>query len=77
MTKFIKLHNRNFEFLLNIDNISYFCKYHKDNRTIIYLKQIMTYQDKNTGCLVSDICSIYSNETPEEIMKLIERINND
>lgn len=76
MTKFIKLHRLGFEFMLNIDNISHFCKYGNKEQTTIYLKQSMTYQD-NDGRLVSEIYSIYSDETPEEIIKLIERDNND
>ena len=74
MTKFIKLHNRNFEFILNIDNISHFCKYYNDDGTTIYLKQSKIYQDENNYMsLRSEIYSIKSDETPEEIMKLIER----
>lgn len=75
MTKFIKLHNWNFEFILNIDDISYFCKDSIKEKTAIYLKQSMTYQD-NDGRLVSEIYSIYSNETPEEIMNLIKSASN-
>ena len=76
MTKFIKLHNWGAEFILNIDDISNFCRDSIKEKTIIYLRHSMTYQD-NDGRLVSEIYSIYCNETPEEIMKLIKEANND